>query len=209
MQRRGRRLVLSRRRPRRARRGAGGLPRGVPAFRRERLPGRPDPPRVRRLRPPPPGKPRPCKGVRGRDRDPAPRPVRPVRLHQHGPVPPPGRRPRRVARGRGVKVSVVVPTYHEEAGIEAFLRQFEDQTLPRSEFEVIVVDGGSTDATRAIAGRFADRVILQTSEGIGGGRDDGGAGGRAPLVAPPGAGCRLPRGWLPKKAPPDGGTPGG
>jgi len=95
-----------------------------------------------------------------------------------------------------MKVSVVVPTYHEEAGIEGFLRQFDEQTLPRSEFEVIVVDGGSADATRTIAGRFADRVILQTSEGIGGARNDGVAVARSPIVATTDADCRLPRDWL-------------
>ena len=95
-----------------------------------------------------------------------------------------------------MKVSVVVPTYHEEAGIEGFLRQFETQTLPRSEFEVIVVDGGSTDGTRAIAEQFADRVILQTGEGIGGARNDGVGVARAEIVATTDADCRLPRDWL-------------
>jgi glycosyltransferase involved in cell wall biosynthesis len=95
-----------------------------------------------------------------------------------------------------MKVSVVVPTFHEEAGIEAFLRQFDAQTLARSEFEVIVVDGGSGDRTREIAERHADRVILQTSEGIGGARNDGVAVARAGVVATTDADCRLPRDWL-------------
>ena len=95
-----------------------------------------------------------------------------------------------------MRVSVVVPTFHEEAGIEGFLRQFEDQTLPRSEFEVIVVDGGSADATREIAARHADRVILQTGEGVGGARNDGVAVARAGVVATTDADCRLPRDWL-------------
>jgi len=95
-----------------------------------------------------------------------------------------------------MKVSVVVPTFHEEAGIEAFLRQFDAQTLPRSEFEVIVVDGGSGDRTREIAGRHADVVILQTSEGIGGARNDGVEVARAGIVATTDADCRLPRDWL-------------
>jgi glycosyltransferase involved in cell wall biosynthesis len=95
-----------------------------------------------------------------------------------------------------MKVSVVVPTFHEEVGIEAFLRQFDAQTLARSEFEVIVVDGGSGDRTREIAERHADRVILQTSEGIGGARNDGVAVARAGVVATTDADCRLPRDWL-------------
>lgn len=95
-----------------------------------------------------------------------------------------------------MKVSVVVPTFHEEAGIEGFLRQFERQTLPRSEFEVIVVDGGSEDRTREIASRFADRVILQRSEGVGGARNDGVAIALAGIVATTDSDCHVPDSWL-------------
>lgn len=95
-----------------------------------------------------------------------------------------------------MKVSVVVPTYQEAAGIEAFLRQFERQTLPRSEFELIVVDGGSRDGTAELAAKTADRVILQTSPGIGGARNDGVRIARADLVATTDADCRLPPDWL-------------
>lgn len=95
-----------------------------------------------------------------------------------------------------MKVSVVVPTYQEGKGIEAFLRQFERQTLPRTEFEVLVVDGESRDDTREIAARLADRVILQTSPGIGGARNDGVRIARAGIVATTDADCRLPVHWL-------------
>lgn len=95
-----------------------------------------------------------------------------------------------------MKVSVVVPTYQEATGIEAFLRQFERQTLPRGEFEVIVVDGDSRDGTRELAAARADRVVLQTSPGIGGARNDGVRMARADLVATTDADCRLPPDWL-------------
>ncbi len=95
-----------------------------------------------------------------------------------------------------MKASVVVPTYQEEKGIEAFLRQFEQQTMPRSDFEIIVVDGGSRDRTREIAEPLADRVIVQTSPGIGGARNDGIALARAEIVATTDADCRLPSDWL-------------
>ncbi len=95
-----------------------------------------------------------------------------------------------------MRVSVVVPAYQEEKGIEAFLRQFERQTLPRAEFELIVVDGGSRDGTREIAARLADRVVLQTSTGIGGARNDGVRVGQADLIATTDADCRVPPDWL-------------
>ena len=95
-----------------------------------------------------------------------------------------------------MKVSVVVPTYQEAAEIEAFLCRFGDQTLPRREFEVIIVDGGSEDGTREIASRLADRVILQASPGIGGARNDGVAVARAAIIATTDADCRVPGEWL-------------
>lgn len=95
-----------------------------------------------------------------------------------------------------MRASVVVPTYQEAQGIETFLAQFERQTLPRGEFEIIVVDGESRDGTREIAARRADRVILQTSPGIGGARNDGVRLARAEVIATTDADCRLPRDWL-------------
>ncbi len=95
-----------------------------------------------------------------------------------------------------MKISVVVPTYQEAKGIEAFLRHFERQTLPRAEFELIVVDGGSRDGTREIASRLADRTIVQTTPGIGGARNDGVRIARADLIATTDADCRVPADWL-------------
>lgn len=95
-----------------------------------------------------------------------------------------------------MKVSVVVPTYQEARGIAAFLSQFDHQTLPRSDFEILVVDGDSKDGTREIAARLADRVIVQTSPGIGGARNDGVRIARAGLIATTDADCRVPPDWL-------------
>ncbi len=95
-----------------------------------------------------------------------------------------------------MKVSVLVPTYQEATGIETFLRQFERQTLPRSEFEILVIDGGSRDGTPEIAAKFADRVLPQVSEGIGGARNDGARVAKADLLATTDADCRLPLDWL-------------
>jgi glycosyltransferase involved in cell wall biosynthesis len=54
-------------------------------------------------------------------------------------------------------VSVIVPTLNSGRVIEHCLRSITDQTY--KQIEILVIDGGSTDATVAIAHRFADRVI--------------------------------------------------
>lgn len=55
------------------------------------------------------------------------------------------------------KLSIIVPVLDEARGIEASLEAL--QGLRAGGVEIIVVDGGSSDATRALATPLADRVI--------------------------------------------------
>jgi glycosyltransferase involved in cell wall biosynthesis len=70
-------------------------------------------------------------------------------------------------------ISVIIPTLDEEATIGACLRSLDNQTLDRDAFEIIVVDGDSTDNTCNIARKYADEIMKQTRAGIGGARKDG------------------------------------
>jgi GT2 family glycosyltransferase len=78
--------------------------------------------------------------------------------------------------GRAAKpwISIVVPTLNEEKRIAHTLGELR-RLAPDA--EIIVADGGSTDHTRSIARRFADKVIRSTHEGehksIGAGRNAG------------------------------------
>jgi glycosyltransferase involved in cell wall biosynthesis len=93
-------------------------------------------------------------------------------------------------------ISVVVPTYNEERNIEACLKSITGQTLPRGDIDVVVVDGESRDRTREIAERLADTFIVQTSEGVGGARNDGFVASRGDVVATTDADCRPHPDWL-------------
>ena len=79
-------------------------------------------------------------------------------------------------------VSVVVPTRDSGRFLAETLDSVAAQTL--TEHEILVVDAGSTDDTREIAGRHAKaRVISQQSAGLSGAWNEGIAAARGDLVA--------------------------
>lgn len=98
---------------------------------------------------------------------------------------------------RAVKsVSVIVPTYNEEKNIGKCLSALNGQSLPREEFEVIVVDGGSKDGTVKIAENLGAKVMRQASKGVGGARNDGVYASAGDLIATTDADCMPPEVWL-------------
>lgn len=95
-------------------------------------------------------------------------------------------------------ISVIVPTFNEEEGVEVCLKSLCDQTIPRDQYEIIVVDGNSKDMTREIAAKYADNVFVQTSQKVGGARNDGAMAAKYDILATTDADCFLPRDWLEK-----------
>jgi glycosyltransferase involved in cell wall biosynthesis len=93
-------------------------------------------------------------------------------------------------------ISVVVPAYNEEGNIRGCLESLNRQTLPRTEYEIIVVDGGSKDRTRELAAPLADLVFIQTSERVGGARNDGAMKARGAILAMTDADSVVPPDWL-------------
>lgn len=93
-------------------------------------------------------------------------------------------------------ISVIIPTYNEEKNVERCLKSLKNQTVPRNEFEVIVVDGQSKDRTVEIAKRYADKVIQQKSKGVGGARNDGVAVATGNIIATTDADCILFEDWI-------------
>ncbi len=80
-------------------------------------------------------------------------------------------------------ISVIIPAYNEEATIQRCLLALSHQTVPRSSYELIVVDGNSRDKTREIAAEYADLVFIQESERVPGARNDGFARAKYAIVA--------------------------
>ena len=57
-------------------------------------------------------------------------------------------------------VSVIVPTYNDEKGIQLTLSSLQKQDYPSNRWEVIVVDNNSTDQSKVKAFLFQDKIAM-------------------------------------------------
>src|SRR5205814_7813928 len=91
-------------------------------------------------------------------------------------------------------VSVVVCTYNGGRTLDQCLRSLRALNYP--DHEVIVVDDGSTDDTRAILGRFPEvRAIHQSNQGLSVARNVGLQAATGSIVAYTDADCLADRDW--------------
>lgn len=78
-----------------------------------------------------------------------------------------------------MRFSVVIPTYNRARILEKTLNSIELQIFPKSEFEVVVVDDGSTDVTKSIVenfqktGKVNTKYFFQKNQGAGAARNLG------------------------------------
>jgi glycosyltransferase involved in cell wall biosynthesis len=81
------------------------------------------------------------------------------------------------------RVSVIIPIYNGAATIERALRSVFEQTF--TDFEIVVVDDGSTDDTPSLLAKFEDRITIvrQRNKGLPGARNAGVAASRGELLA--------------------------
>jgi len=104
-------------------------------------------------------------------------------------------------------ISVVIPAYNEERALPDTLAHVFSQP---GDYEVIVVDGGSTDGTRRIAGDYRDVQLLQAPKGRASQMNAGAARARGEWLLFLHADTLLPEGGLSRIAElPEGVAAGG
>ena len=93
------------------------------------------------------------------------------------------------------KVSVIIPARNEEKYLAECLATVTAQDFP-DEYELIVVDNGSTDATAEIAAAAGARVIFEPEAGLPRARETGRQAARAPLLVYIDADTHIPANYL-------------
>jgi cellulose synthase/poly-beta-1,6-N-acetylglucosamine synthase-like glycosyltransferase len=95
------------------------------------------------------------------------------------------------------EVSVIIPTYNEEERIDECLKAILSQNYPKSNYEVIVVDDGSTDKTKDIVNRYKRvKLIEQKHKGPSAARNLGAKKSKNNLILFTDADCIPPKNWI-------------
>jgi len=93
-------------------------------------------------------------------------------------------------------VSVVVVAKNEENNIANCLTSIINQNYPQELYEIIVVDGGSTDKTQEIIKNFPVKLIVDTYGTIGHQRNTGITNSKGDFIAFTDADCVVDSSWL-------------
>lgn len=96
-----------------------------------------------------------------------------------------------------IRFSVVVPCYNEESYLPATIRSLREQDFD-GEYEIVVVDNNSTDATAEVARRLGARVVSEPAPGVCNARQAGTAASTGEIVVSTDADTTHAPDWLRK-----------
>jgi glycosyltransferase involved in cell wall biosynthesis len=96
--------------------------------------------------------------------------------------------------------SIVIPVYNGAETLPACLQALQAQTLPTDQYEVIVVDDGSTDDTAEVARSLGVQVVSQPNAGPAAARNRGADLARAPILLFTDADCAPAPDWAERMA---------
>ena len=94
------------------------------------------------------------------------------------------------------KISVVIPHLNQPDMLARCLETVCNQTMPRTDYEVIVVDNGSAQMPTEICDRYNAKLLLETEPGPGPARNKGIAASTTELMAFIDSDCLADNTWL-------------
>jgi len=101
-------------------------------------------------------------------------------------------------------ISVVIPVRDACALLQRCLESLDRQTVDQSDYEVIVVDDGSSDGSAEVARKWGARVFRQEKQGAGAARNRGIQEAKGEVLLFLDADCEADREWMAKLSAPIG-----
>jgi glycosyltransferase involved in cell wall biosynthesis len=95
-------------------------------------------------------------------------------------------------------LSIVIPTLNSSETLDDCLSSIIAAEIPNERFEILVVDGGSTDATLEIARGHSAKILICRERGIGPARNLGLRNAKGEIVCFTDSDCIVEKGWLMK-----------
>ncbi|MEA3348565.1 MAG: glycosyltransferase, partial [Pseudomonadota bacterium] len=95
-----------------------------------------------------------------------------------------------------INYSIIVPAYNEARRLKSCLEALQKQTINRNNYEIIVVDDGSTDATASLALSLGVSCISQTNAGPATARNRGVEAAKGAIILFTDADCIATGNWL-------------
>lgn len=92
--------------------------------------------------------------------------------------------------------SIIIPAYNEEKSLPGCLESLKNQNLPANDFEVIVIDNGSTDQTPNIVKNYGATLIVNKEKNVSGLRNLGAQMAQGEVLAFIDADCTAASNWL-------------
>ena len=94
------------------------------------------------------------------------------------------------------KVSIIIPTKNNGDIIEKCLQSIENLDYPKDKYEVIIVDGHSTDDTVEIAKKYGCKIVYEDVGTRGGACNVGIKNAKSEFIVFTDADCIVPKDWL-------------
>ena len=96
----------------------------------------------------------------------------------------------------GLRFSVIVPAFNAEMTLSFCLEALCEQSVPKEDYEVIVVDDGSSDDTSKIAKQFNVKCIYQPNRGPAAARNRGADEAKGAIILFTDADCIPAQNWI-------------
>jgi cellulose synthase/poly-beta-1,6-N-acetylglucosamine synthase-like glycosyltransferase len=95
-----------------------------------------------------------------------------------------------------IDASVIIPAYNAGRTLSSCLEALHNQSVPRKDYEIIVVDDGSTDGTARIARRFNVEYLFQANQGPATARNRGASASRGSIILFTDSDCVPDHNWI-------------